>query len=549
MPFPQKLLSLLRLCCISLSAILPGCVLPVCAPPIALAQRARAVVPDGSDHERPATIRRERRNTAQIVSSKVPGRYLVVYSDGAMPIHRGYHALLVNARVLQHLDRFGIEVVEMPGASAAQATTLLAAQPGVAAVLQDRYVQAHRLDIRPASQTTQNPPVITASPAAGVPFDSASDLYYSSPQQWAVRQAGGYGAGVSGGPATGPWNYGMGAGVRIAVLDSGVDAAHPDIAPNLALNLSEVDQAVLPSPCDDSSPQDQTGHGTWTASLAAAAIGPSTGGLIGVAPQATLLNIKVLERLPAATGANAAEQCNAGQAGGLLSWVLQGMEDAIAQHAHIISLSLGSIVDLYSGDGYGWKAAFDRATRAAAEAGVLIIASAGNDGLDLSAGRYIELPAQARSVLAVVASTNPDCAENLSAGAQCTAGQVTRPYYSNYGITHSVSAPGGSYPAADTGPTGWILGACSSGQPNTTSGLPSSQARSFGCFDRGHTAYIQAMGTSASAPLAAGAAALVRAAHPGWTPAQIIGALLTTASNSGPAGPRINTLAAVLAAP
>jgi subtilisin family serine protease len=54
----------------------------------------------------------------------------------------------------------------------------------------------------------------------------------------------------------------MGKGVSIAVIDSGVDEYHPDIASNLALNLSEVDQTALPRPCDDGSPQDQQGHGT-----------------------------------------------------------------------------------------------------------------------------------------------------------------------------------------------------------------------------------------------------------------------------------------------
>src|SRR6202042_3669064 len=98
----------------------------------------------------------------------------------------------------------------------------------------------------------------------------------------------------------------------------------PDLAPNLALNLTEVDHSVFPSACDDGTPRDQSGHGTWTASLAAAAMGPGTGQTIGVAPSATLLNIKVLERLPAAGlgggGASSPSvQCSSGQASGLLS--------------------------------------------------------------------------------------------------------------------------------------------------------------------------------------------------------------------------------------
>src|SRR6202012_2042545 len=102
-----------------------------------------------------------------------------------------------------------------------------------------------------------------------------------------ICATGGYGDSVPGSTASGPWNTSLGAGVRIAILDSGVDANHPDISPHLALHLSEINQSVLPSPCDDGSPQDQSGHGTWTASLAAGALGPGTGNVIGVAPRAT----------------------------------------------------------------------------------------------------------------------------------------------------------------------------------------------------------------------------------------------------------------------
>ena len=230
----------------------------------------------------------------------------------------------------------------------------------------------------------------------------------------------------------------MGKGVRIAIIDSGVDQSHPDIAPNLALNLSEVDQTAYPTACDDGTPQDQKGHGTWTASLAAAAIGPGTGQVIGVAPAATILNIKVLQRMPAAIVGDSApaDQCEAGEASGLLSWVMQGIEDAITNRADVISLSIGATADLTTGDGAGLLAAFNQITYAAAQANIVIVASAGNDGFDLSNPRYVELPAQSRGVLAIVASTNPACAQNLNPGATCTPGPVTLAYYSNYGIPH-----------------------------------------------------------------------------------------------------------------
>ena len=337
-------------------------------------------------------------------------------------------------------------------------------------------------------------------------------------------------------PAHGPWDTTMGSGVRIAIIDSGVDQTHPDIAPNLALNLSEVDQTAYPSPCDDGTPQDQSGHGTWTASLAAAAIGPGTGQVIGVAPQASILNIKALQRMPASIigDTNTADQCEAGQASGLLSWVIQGIDDAITNRADVISLSIGVTADLSTGDGAGLLAAFNQITYAADKANIVLVASAGNDGLDLSNPRYVELPAQSRSVLAVIASTNPACAQNTTPGAACAPGPVTLPYYSNFGVPlNALAAPGGSYPVGgDTGVSGWIRGACSSGKPTTVDGLPTDANHSYGCFNLGHTQYVQAMGTSASAPLAAGVAALLRAAHTTWTADQIVSAMRNSATPS-----------------
>jgi lantibiotic leader peptide-processing serine protease len=441
----------------------------------------------------------------------------------------------------------GLAVVQdSPYSDDAITIAALRAQPGVEFVVHDRIVSAHNLILHPAVPALIGVTVSTPPPAAVPPYDT---YYTSTPQSWAVVQSGGYGAAIPGGPAHGPWDTTLGAGVRIAILDSGVDAAHPDIAPNLALTLSEIDQSPLtglPSACDDGSPQDQQGHGTWTASLAAGAIGPGTGLVIGVAPAATILNIKVLERVPdpSSTATDIATQCETGQASGLLSWVIQGIEDALLQHADVISLSLGTLVDLDTGEGAGLQATFDRVTYAATLNGAVVIASAGNDGVDLSNPRFIELPAQARDVLAVVASTNPACAENLAVGATCAPGPVTLPYYSNFGAPlNAIAAPGGSYPAGpDTAVSGWVRGACSMGNPSTLEGAPTAPTHSFGCFSLGHTQYLQAMGTSASAPLAAGAAALLRAANPAWTPAQVIAALhaAATQTTSLPTAPTLD---------
>jgi len=491
------------------------------------------------------------------VGAAVPHRYLVAYRSGTTPTTVTAHARLAGARVVASGNSFGIDVLDTSSSSNEAATlSALQADPDVEYVIHDRVLSAHSLHIRP-SLTPDITVTTGTSTSTGTTTQPAYDTYYkSTPQNWAVLAAGGYGANVAGGPTHGPWDTTMGAGVSIAILDSGVDANHPDIAPNLALNLTEIDQSTatgMPSACDDGSPQDQQGHGTWTASLAAAAIGPGTGQLIGVAPAASIFNIKVLERMPdlTSTSTDLSTQCNTGEASGLLSWVVQGIQDAINQHADIISLSLGTLVDLDTGEGAGIQAVFDRVTYAADQAGAIVIASAGNDGINLSNPRYIEIPAQSRSVLPVVASTNPACAENLNLDSDgsnptCVAGPVTLAYYSNYGTPmNAIAAPGGSYPeGSDTGTSGWVRGACSSGLTNTTSGAPTDAAHSLGCFNLGHTQYVQAMGTSASAPLVAGAAALIRAAHPDWPPEQVIAALRSSATTSATlsAAPILNTV-------
>jgi len=467
----------------------------------------------------------------------IANRYLVVYRDGTVPADAAARAQAAGGRLMERHPRFGIATVQMShhtaramhsGGSSQPATAddqqtirALEAQPDVEYVLHDRIVTAHHLRVRPVLE-----PVFSVAVGA-----ATFDTYYNSPQGWAVRQIGGYGGNIPGGPAHGPWDTTRGKGVRIAILDSGVDASHPDITPNLALNLSEIDQTQLSSPCDDGSPQDQDGHGTWTASLAAGAMGPGSGKTIGVAPSATLLNIKVLERMPAATGVDDTQRCNAGEASGLLSWVIQGIDDALANHADVISMSLGALIDLSTGDGAGTKTAFDRITYAATQAGAVLVAAAGNDATNLANSRYVEIPAQSRGVLAVVASTNPACMQDTRNNAACTAGPSSLAYYSNYGAPlNAVAAPGGSYPSGgDLAVSGWVRGACSSGLPGTADGLPTDSAHSFGCFNLGHTDYVQAIGTSASAPLVAGAAALLRAAHPDWDAATIVNALRSAA--------------------
>ncbi|MFG3189789.1 S8 family serine peptidase [Streptomyces omiyaensis] len=108
-----------------------------------------------------------------------------------------------------------------------------------------------------------------------------------------------------------------GSGVRVAVLDTGVDAAHPDLAGRIAATEVFVPRADA---------EDRTGHGTHTASTIAGTGAASRGRYAGMAPRADLLVGKVL----------------GDDGSGTLSGIVAGMEWAVDQGARIVSMSLGA---------------------------------------------------------------------------------------------------------------------------------------------------------------------------------------------------------------
>ncbi|MEU4676847.1 S8 family serine peptidase [Micromonospora sp. NPDC023737] len=142
-----------------------------------------------------------------------------------------------------------------------------------------------------------------------------------------------------------------GAGVRVAVLDTGIDAAHPDLADRIAESAVFVPGEEL---------TDRMGHGTHVASTIAGTGAASDGREKGVAPNARLLVGKVLS--------------DAGS--GQDSWILAGMEWAARDaDAKIINMSLGSTqpsdgTDLLS----------QAVNSLSAETGALFVVSAGNNG-------------------------------------------------------------------------------------------------------------------------------------------------------------------------
>ncbi|MFC7213482.1 S8 family serine peptidase [Saliphagus sp. GCM10025334] len=151
--------------------------------------------------------------------------------------------------------------------------------------------------------------------------------------------------------ATEVWaEYGTrGEGVKVAVLDTGVDPDHPDIeiAPE---NWAEFD--IYGNPVEGSEPYDSGSHGTHVSGTIVG--GDASGEHIGVAPNATLMHGLVL------SGGS-----------GSLAQIIGGMEWAVQEDADIISMSLGS---------QRYESEYIDPIRNAEAAGTIVISAAGNDG-------------------------------------------------------------------------------------------------------------------------------------------------------------------------
>ncbi|RFC70307.1 hypothetical protein DXZ75_23370 [Streptomyces sp. AcE210] len=160
-----------------------------------------------------------------------------------------------------------------------------------------------------------------------------------------------------------------GKGVKVAVLDTGVDLDHPDLAGKVVASESFVPTETV---------TDKQGHGTHVASTIVGSGAASDGLRKGVAPGADLLVGKVLS--------------NVGS--GEDSWVLAGMEWAAAQGADIVSMSLG-------GDGTPNDVMSQAVNRLSEQYGTLFVIAAGNAGPAAGTVRSPGLAAKALTVGAV----------------------------------------------------------------------------------------------------------------------------------------------------
>jgi subtilisin family serine protease len=163
-----------------------------------------------------------------------------------------------------------------------------------------------------------------------------------------------------------------GEGTKVAVIDTGIDYTHPDLIANYKGGKDFVNK--------DDLPMDDNGHGTHVAGIIAACNNNDIG-VVGVAPNASLYAVKVLD----ATGS------------GYYSDIIAGIEWCIGK-VDIANMSLGGTYDSPS-----LHAACDTAAEH-----ILLVAAAGNSGNRAGRGDNVNYPARYDTVIAVAATDSSD---------------------------------------------------------------------------------------------------------------------------------------------
>ncbi|MER5937672.1 type VII secretion-associated serine protease mycosin [Streptomyces sp. NPDC001928] len=268
------------------------------------------------------------------------------------------------------------------------------------------------------------------------------------------------------------WKQSTGEGVRVAVIDTGVDVKNPQLAP--AVNVRKGRNFLPPNLKDDNGNKiergredgtsDVVGHGTKVAGIVAARPAKDTG-FVGLAPKATIIPIQQ----------NDAE--SHGDTDNLADAINYAANDA---KAHVINISQDTVNPIAR------SSKLERAVANALAQEIVIVASAGNDGLGGNVKKTY--PASYDGVLAVAAADRNN----------------ERAAFSQSGDFVDVAAPG--VDMVSTVPLGGH------------------------CTDNG---------TSFSAPYVAGVAALIKAKHMDWTQKQITAQIMQTAERSIPGHDRL----------
>ena len=270
------------------------------------------------------------------------------------------------------------------------------------------------------------------------------------------------------------WEVSKGAGVKVAVIDSGIDAKHPDLKGAVA---GGYDASGSGQPDGQKSVGSKPEHGTLVATMlagrghqpASASPSPSPAGtppdgIMGVAPEAQLMSVSTWLGSPNPSGKSDQDQ------------IPEAVRWAVDNGAKVINISLGSTTPQ-------WPQSWDAAFLYAEQKDVVIVAAAGNR---VGGNTQVGAPATIPGVLTVAGLDRKNLA-SVDASSQ--------------GISIGVAAPA----------------------ENLLGGLPGG-------------GYAEWAGTSGSTPIVAGVAALIRSRWPDMSAEQVINRIVSTAKDAGAPG-------------
>ncbi len=317
---------------------------------------------------------------------------------------------------------------------------------------------------------------LMTSPPAGAGADTPDDPVFEQGLQWGLERI----------DAPNAWRRATGDGVTIAVVDSGVDLEHEDLADKVVTQISCIGSNGNANACAGNA-QDDNGHGSHVAGIALATTDNGRG-IAGVAPDADLMAVRVL-----------ANSCDSGgcSATGSADDVAAGIRWAADHGADVINLSLGGgMVQGVLG------CAFCDAVEYAWSVGAIPVIAAGNDSM-VPAGFADE------HAVVVSATTRTDARASYSSASSSLLRSARWP----------IAAPGGEGETAASD--------CATG------GTPKGVLSAYWVSGH-HDEYACLAGTSMAAPHVAGALAVLLST--GRTPQEAVDRLLATAQDLGPAG-------------